>query len=43
VPVPEDRRPDLDLVAERALHGIAAAVDLGPHVLDLDAGWSVLG
>ncbi len=29
MPVAEDRRPDLDLVADRALHGVAAAVAWG--------------
>ena len=36
VPVPEDRRRDRDRVSEARLDGKAAAVDLRPHVLDLD-------
>ena len=43
VAVAEDRRPDLDLVADRPLDRVAAAVDLGPDVLDLDPWWPVLG
>ena len=43
VAVAEDRCPDLDLVADGALDRVAAAVELRPDVLDLDAGWLRLG
>ena len=38
VPVPEDPRRDGHGVADRPLHRVAAAVDLRPNGLDLDAG-----
>ena len=37
VPVAHQRRPDVDALAERALDGVAAAVDLRPDALDPDA------
>ena len=43
VPVAEDGRRHLHAVARRALHGVAAAVDLRGDPLDLDAGRGLAG